>query len=414
MSSSHTIAVVGGGTAGCTVVSQLAALTTSDIILFEPGHLSNGDDASRFLDVLESDSHENNMMVSLVDGGELRPYVQAQSLGGGSAINGMLLTGDAPEHVAELTRMATPDDMGPVSEALLASGGRASRLWWNGGRWNPGRAVQHLVDEGRVKHVQARVTGLEYGRGGIVAIQTPDSVTPVSHVVVCAGSLGTPALLLPMKLGKLNRDIGLGLQNHPTITFSLRLRAASKAPFDASVVMEHIASNGARLMAVAYERTSAADDSHGLLSVSLMNPMSRGAVWMSEDGLQYDFNMLANEFDKIAMRDGVRWLLDLVRSPAFVSVADAVFVDSGGSGDVAIDSMKNPELDEWIKDNLTLVSHAASSCSQAIDEQGSLRGLANVTIADASGLAAVPSETPAASVTMEALRVSRLLAEGLQ
>jgi choline dehydrogenase-like flavoprotein len=217
-----------------------------------------------------------------------------------------------------------------------------------------------------------------------------------------------------MKLGKLNRDIGLGLQNHPTITFTLRLRASATAPFDASAVMDHVASNGAQLMAVAYERANGSDDSHGLISVSLMNPVSRGAVWLSDEGMQYDFNMLAHEQDKAAMRDGVRWLLDLVRSPAFVAVADAVFIDDGGTGTVLIDAMKNQDLDVWIQENLTLVSHATSSCSQAIDDKGSLRGLTNVTIADASALPSIPSNTPAASVTMEASRISRLLAEGLQ
>jgi choline dehydrogenase len=114
------------------------------------------------------------------------------------------------------------------------------------------------------------------------------------------------------------------------------------------------------------------------------------------------------------MRDGVRWLLDLVRSPAFVAVADAVFIDDGGTGTVLIDAMKNQDLDLWIQENLTLVSHAPSSCSQAIDDKGNLRGLSNVTIADASALPSIPSNTPAASVTMEASRISRLLAEGLQ
>ena len=414
MSSNHPIVVVGGGTAGCTVVSQLASSTTREIVLIEPGVLSGSDDESRFLNLLDSESVNRDIMVTLVDGAEPVPYVQARSLGGGSAINGMLLTGEAPESVAELTRLAVTEDMGPMSSALLASGGRASRLWWNGGRWNPGRAVQHLVEEGRVQHIREEITRIDFGNGGASAVGTLESSVELSHLVMCAGALTTPALLLPMKLGKLNRDIGLGLQNHPTITFTLRLRAAATAPFDASAVMDHVASNGAQLMAVAYERANGSDDAHGLISVSLMNPVSRGAVWLSDEGMQYDFNMLAHEQDKAAMRDGVRWLLDLVRSPAFVAVSDAVFIDDGGTGTVLIDAMKNQDLDIWIQENLTLVSHATSSCSQAIDENGSLRGLSNVTIADASALPGIPSNTPAASVTMEASRISRLLAEGLQ
>ena len=414
MSSNHPIVVVGGGTAGCTVVSQLASSTTREIVLIEPGNLSGSDDESRFLTVLDAATMKTDLMVTLVDGGEPTPYVQAQSLGGGSAVNGLLLTGDAPESVAELTRVAVAEDMGPMSLALLASGGRASRLWWNGGRWNPGRAVHHLVEEGRVQHIREEITRIDFGNGGASAVGTNSTSVELSQLVMCAGALSTPALLLPMKLGKLNRDIGLGLQNHPTITFTLRLRSAVPSPFDASVVMDHVASNGAQLMAVAYERATGTDDAHGMISVSLMNPVSRGAVWSSDEGMQYDFNMLAHEFDKAAMRDGVRWLLDLVRSPAFVGLADSVFIDDGGTSTVLIDAMKNQELDVWIAEHLTLISHATSSCSEAINEAGSLRGLSNVTIADASALPGVPSNTPAASVTMEALRISRLMAEGLQ
>ena len=167
-------------------------------------------------------------------------------------------------------------------------------------------------------------------------------------------------------------------------------------------------------MAVAYERVSATDDSHALLTVSLMNPVSRGAVWLSEDGFQYDFNMLANEFDRAAMRDAARWILEVIGHPAFLAIADGVFVDGDGGNALLLDGMKNQELDAWIRESLTLVSHASASCSQAIDGQGKLNGLSNVYVADASALPGVPSETPAASVTIEASRISRLLAEELK
>lgn len=414
MSNRHPIVVVGGGTAGCAVVAQLASSTTEEIVLIERGELSLSDDDSRFMNLLSSPLVDESSLVSLVDGGELEPYIQARSLGGSSAINGMLLTGEAPESLAGLTRMASEADLGPLSQALLACGGRPSRLWWNGGRWNPGRAVQHLVDEGRVRHVRESATSLVYGKGGVSAVVTENSTVDAHSVVMCAGALTTPALLLPMKLGKLNRDVGLGLQNHPTISFVVRLRKQVSPLFDVTVVAEKTTSSGARLMAIAYERVSDTDDSHGLLTVSLMNPTSRGAVWTSEEGVMYDFNMLANESDRTAMREGLHWLLELTSQPSFVSVMDGVFVDDGGSSALLLDGMKNAELDVWIRDNLTLVSHAAASCSQAIDDRGKLVGLSNVYIADASALPGVPSETPAASVTMEATRIARLLAEELK
>ena len=126
MSNRHPIVVVGGGTAGCTVVSQLASSTTEEIVLIEPGELSEGDDDSQFMNLLASPHADNTTMVSLVDGGDLMPYSQARSLGGSSAINGMLLTGEPPESLEPLTRIATVEDMGQVAKALLACGGRAS------------------------------------------------------------------------------------------------------------------------------------------------------------------------------------------------------------------------------------------------------------------------------------------------
>ena len=59
------------------------------------------------------------------------------------------------------------------------------------------------------------------------------------------------------------------------------------------------------------------------------------------------------------------------------------------------------------------VSHPASSCFRAVDHRGRLEGWQNITVADASVLTHVPHETPAASVTLEALRIARALGEEL-
>ena len=144
------VVVVGGGTAGCTVVAHLAAATDADIVLIEPGGRSPSDDVPGFFDVLAG-----------ADSWPVEDYGQPRVLGGGSAVNGLVLSGDPPPHVEGLTRMATPADMGPAAQALLAAGGRPLRLWWNGGRWNPGRAVAHLVDEGRIEHRRAAAERIE-------------------------------------------------------------------------------------------------------------------------------------------------------------------------------------------------------------------------------------------------------------
>ena len=407
------IVVIGGGTAGCTVVSTLSSLTTQPIVLIEPGSPSLHDDESAFFSVLADAALSREVQITLVDGGSDQPYVQAQVLGGGSAINGLLLTGEEPSFLSGLTRVASEADCGQVGTALLAENGRFSRLWWNGGRWNPGRAVQHLVDEGRVTIISDSVTYLEHAQRVVTVAHTTNEAIEGSLFVMCAGALATPALLLHSSLERAVSGIGDGLQNHPTITFTLQLKQSVSQRFDAAVVRESRSSSGAELLTIAYERTNADDATTGLLSVSLMDPESRGGVWRSQTAMQHDFNMLATIRDRVAMREAVRELISTAMSASFSAISHRVLVDSDGTSVEVLDAMKNAELDEWIAEHLTVVSHATSSCHEIVDSDGKVRGVGNLYIADSSILHSVPPCSPAGPVVIEAARIARALGETL-
>ena len=407
------IVVIGGGTAGCTVVSTLAAITTRTIVLIEPGPSSVHDDEAAFFTVLSDDSLSREVQTTLVDGGLDTPYVQAHVLGGGSAINGLLLTGDEPPFLSGLTRIATEADCGQMGTALLAENGRLSRMWWNGGRWNPGRAVKHLVEEGRVTIIAESVTYLEHARRVVTVAHTTNEAIEGSLFVMCAGALATPALLLHSSLERAVSGIGDGLQNHPTITFSVQLKNQTSQRFDATVVRESLSTSGAQLLTIAYERTNANNPTTGLLSISLMDPESRGGVWRSNTAMQNDFNMLATLRDRVAMREAVRELISSVTSDSFSAISERVLVDSEGTSVEELDAMKNADLDEWIGNHLTMVSHAASSCHEIVDSEGKVQGIGNLYIADASILASVPTCSPAGPVVMEASRIARAIGESL-
>ena len=413
MTSQLPVVVIGGGTAGCTVVSTLAAMTTQPIVLIEPGSPSVHDDESAFFTVLSDTALSREVQTTLVDGGADKPYTQAQVLGGGSAINGLLLTGEEPSFLSGLTRMATEADCGQVGSALLAENGRFSRLWWNGGRWNPGRAVQHLVDEGRVTVIPESLTYLEHAQRVIKVAHTTNEAIEGSLFVMCAGALTTPALLLHSSLERAVSGIGDGLQNHPTITFTLVLKETVSQQFDASVVRESRSSSGAELLTVAYERTNADNATNGLISVSLMDPESRGGVWRSNTAMQHDFNMLATMRDRVAMREAVRELISTAMCSSFSTISQQVLVDADGTSVEVLDAMKNAELDEWIADHLTVVSHAASSCYDIVDSDGKVRGVGNLYIADSSILHSVPPCSPAGPVVIEASRIARAIGETL-
>ena len=414
MASDLPIVVIGGGTAGCTVVSTLASMTTQPIVLIEPGPSSVHDDESAFFTVLSDEALSREVQTTLVDGGSDQPYVQAHVLGGASAINGLLLTGEEPSFLSGLTRVATEADCGQVGTALLAENGRFSRLWWNGGRWNPGRAVQHLVDEGRVTVISESVTYLEHAQRVITVAHTTNEAIEGSLFVMCAGALATPALLLHSSLERAVTGIGDGLQNHPTITFTLQLKESVSQRFDATVVRESRSTSGAALLTIAYERTNADNATTGLLSISLMDPESRGGVWRSNTAMQNDFNMLATMRDRVAMREAVRELISTAMSASFSAISLRVLVDSDGTSVEVLDAMKNADLDEWISENLSVVSHAASSCHEIVDSDGKVRGIGNLYIADSSILHSVPSCSPAGPVVVEAMRIARTIGESLK
>ena len=207
--------------------------------------------------------------------------------------------------------------------------------------------------------------------------------------------------------------IGDGLQNHPTITFSVQLKNQTTQRFDATVVRESRSTSDAKLLTIAYERTNANDETSGLLSISLMDPESRGGVWRSNTAMQNDFNMLATMRDRLAMREAVRELISTATSASFSAIAEQVLVDSDGTSVEVLDGMKNAELDEWISAHLSVVSHATSSCSEIIEADGKVRGVGNLYIADSSILHSVPPCSPAGPVVIEAARIARTIGETL-
>lgn len=361
------VVIVGGGTAGSIAAQTLASRCDVPLVVVEPGPRTD-DDAPRFLDALTDSVLWPGM-----------PMPQARAMGGGSAVNGMVLSGPVPPWLEALTHIASGDEMGSVSRALLAAGGRASRLWWNNGRWNPGRAVLHLEEEGRADIIRGVADMLVVEDGRVTAVVVDGAEIPCSHVVVCAGALLTPALLLKSGVGN---DVGAGLQNHPTVTFTVDRADEDHGVFDATVVREVNAGKAKGLM-IAYERTGNEGGGSAMFTVSLMNPVSRGAV--TPGGA--DFALLSDPRDAAGM---------------------------SGILDGARDVLRRAGFQGWTESAVHPVSHAASSCSRAIDAFGSVTGLSNVRVADASALPWVPEDTPAASVTMVARRVATALGEVLQ
>lgn len=411
MKSVAPIVVVGGGTAGSTVVSYLAGHTTSEIVLVDPGAFAETDDVSRFHDVLATEFSVRHQQVSLTSARSM-DYLSSWLMGGGSAVNGLLLTGEVPKHLEGLTRPSTAADIGTLGKALLVAGGEFTNLWWNRGRWNPGRAVRHLEEEGRIRIVRGEALSVEWRHGAASGVRTMSEEIAASHVVLCAGAIETPSLLLKSGCQSFNAKVGQGLQNHPSVSVPVARTSPSHARFDAAVV-RRIVRGDTSLMMFAFERASTIDEMVGLFTVALMSPSSRGTVTQHPDRIAVDFNILDTPDDRRALIHGVDELSQLSSA---CRLSDGVArVLPMRSGDVLSEfpRMSQPEREEWVANNVEMLFHASSSCSQAVDNGGRLLGVNGVHIADASILSRVPIDTPAGPVTMEALRIARQLGEEL-
>lgn len=405
------IVIVGGGTAGSTVALQLASLTTRPIVVCESGDISSTDDEPRFFDVLGRSQYTTEETVQV--GARALSYLQARVVGGGSAINGMLLTGEEPTYVDGLTHIPHEDDLGDISRALLTSGGRVSRLWWNNGRWNPGRALIHLVEEGRVEWKKCNVERIHHCDGAVSGVGTATETIDTDCVVMCAGAIATPRLLLRSELLAVNPHIGKGYQDHPAITFSLQRRTGNMGTFDAAAVKDITLETGVRGLMIAYERQDSSIDSVALVSILLMNPESRGAVLYEDDHLIVATNLLSTTRDRDGMRKLVRATVDVLQNEQFQDVSHSIVGGTTGTSLTTLTEMSDSELDDWIAAEVAPVSHASSSMSHSVDSRGRVHGCAGIVVADASVLSHVPHETPAAAVTIEAHRIGRLLGEDL-
>ena len=412
MNSRAPIVVVGGGTAGCTVVSHLAANTTRDIVLIEPGGIVTTDENSHFYEALSNEAATRQRVVH-ISHDRKGIYREARALGGGSAVNGMLLTGDEPDHLRGLTRMATGADCGAMGEMLLNAGGEFSRLWWNRGRWNPGRAVDHLVEEGRVRIVASECEEILFRHQKVRSVRTWHDEIEASHVVLCAGAIATPDILLRSGCADINPSIGVGLQNHPVINVPFVLDQPSQARFDASVVFHSDVSPSGAITVFAFERASHTENQLGLIAIALMNPESTGTVSRVGDTCDVDFNVLSTSRDVQSLVDGVELFAEILDN---CPVSGGVHLAKPASTDFSLDGFQSSSDDarrELVLNHVDVLSHATSSCSLSVDRNGGLQGFEGLTLADASVLRCVPNCTPAAPVTMEALRIARILGEEL-
>ena len=454
--------VVGAGSAGSVMARRLfdAGHHVTLIEAGPDGATPPGVTSPSFFDALaEPDRMWPDLVATRVEGQPERPYARGRGVGGSSAVNAMIGLWGEPDDYDRWERdhgcdgwswsdvrrtferlpipLRTPrsHEVGPIGRAIAAIGYEDGWVEHVGpGAVGPlgrdvGRCRLTQDDEGR--RVSAFSAYVEDVRGdarldvrtgvGVahVAVETgratgvvldDGSLVDADVVVLAAGAIETPRILLRSSID--NPAIGVGLQDHAAVTFTLALRDEWNAAGLAVGVVGRFSSGRAPADLQVLPIDHLGRDAPGLavVNVALMNVHSRGRVDL--DGVHFD--MLSDERDLEVLVEGVRRIRPWFDRPQLEESVAAVLVDERGT---PLDALGDDEdaLREWARATTGDYVHAAGSCAMGprgrgvVDLGGASWDVAGLWIADASIMPRVPRANTHLPTVMVAERVADVL-----
>lgn len=293
-------------------------------------------------------------------------------------------------------------------------------------RWNAGLAYitpilgrPNLTVTGdttavRVLFVGTRAVGVEVAAGRVIR---------ATEVILCAGSVMTPRLLLASGIGareQLERfgipvvsdrpGVGSGFSDHPQVALSWRPLANavdySNTPwmavglnFDDFEIVPLLKPMGYLLSGIEQEGDLAmlislqAETSRGTLTLASADPHDRPVI---------RHNYLSTTHDRNRFRDAVRTAIALLRSRAF----EGLFGQLTDLPDETIGD--DAALDGWIRANIGTSIHLCATAPMGpigdplavVDGHGRVHGVDGLRVADTSILPSAPTRGPAATAIL--------------
>lgn len=272
-----------------------------------------------------------------------------------------------------------------------------------------------------------------------VGVETGDGVHDADEVVLCAGAIGSPQLLLTSGVGPraqlealgipvvADLPVGASFSDHPDIALNWRATqpvstAAERFAFPTSLnffsglpdpaAARDLPGSGDLEILLSVKpfeyllhgaggaggNADAAEELQFL--VILQAPVGRGTIMLdSPDPLappRIEYRYLESPIDRARLRTGIRTAAALLQSAAFAALFDRLSdLDAETLADDAL-------LDEWMLVHLGTAIHLCGSVPMGpvVDEHGRVRGVSGLRVADTSILPTAPTRGACASAVL--------------
>lgn len=392
--------VVGAGSAGAVVASRVSEDPEHHVVVVESGSVEPPPATGpSFFDAVALPGRTHEGLVAMrVDGQAPAPYLRGRGLGGSGAINAMVALRGGPfdaDHRLH-TELASEAELGPVDRALLTAAPDARRVpLTRRGEIRVTVADAYLSDASQRPNLELvgerdvdRV--LLTGRQAVGVVLSDGTEIRADRVVICAGAIHSPAILLRSRLD--TPGVGLGLKDHPSAPLTLGLRADAASDPSSLAVGTLLERGSIQVLPLNHVGRSA--PGYGVLMPSLMRVRSEGAVSLVDDDPathpRVEFRMLSHPDDVTGLTNAVVVALELLEHPAFGSIVHDVYVDDLGTTTSALRDRR--DIADWLGTHVGDYVHAACSCRMGtvVDEQCRVIGYEGLYVCDASVFPDIP------------------------